>query len=151
MQFHYFFLSKGFDMAVEAQPKISNHAKRPLSPHLQVYKPQLTSMMSIMHRGTGVALCAGAVLIAFGLLALADGYESWTYFRAQCGTLIGKLVISAFLLALIYHWLNGLRHLGWDAGYGLDIKTTYTTGKLVAILFAVIGAALLYFGLRSTT
>lgn len=138
-------------MAAEAQPKISNQAKRPLSPHLQVYKPQLTSMMSFMHRGSGAALCAGAVLIACGLLALADGYESWTYFRAQCGSLVGKLVISAFLIALVYHWLNGLRHLGWDAGYGLDIKTTYTTGKLVLGLFAVIGAALLYFGLRSAT
>ena len=138
-------------MAAQAQPKISNHAKRPLSPHLQVYKPQLTSMMSIMHRGSGVALCAGAVLIAVGLLALADGYESWTYFRAQCGTIFGKLVIAAFLLALVYHWLNGLRHLGWDAGYGLDIKKTYITGKIVLVLFAVVGAAVLYFGLRSTT
>ena len=138
-------------MAAEAQTKTSSHAKRPLSPHLQVYKPQLTSVMSIIHRASGVALCAGAVLIAIGLLALADGYESWTYFRAQCGTLIGKLIIAAFLLALVYHWLNGLRHLGWDAGYGLDIKATYTTGKVVLVLFAVIGAVLLYFGLRSTT
>ena len=138
-------------MASEAQLKTSSHAKRPLSPHLQVYKPQLTSIMSIIHRGSGVALCAGAVLIAIGLLALADGYESWTYFRAQCGTLVGKVVIAAFLLALIYHWLNGLRHLGWDAGYGLDIKKTYLTGKLVLVLFAVISVALLYFALRSTT
>ncbi len=138
-------------MASEAQLKTSSQAKRPLSPHLQVYKPQLTSIMSIIHRGSGVALCAGAVLIAIGLLALADGYETWIYFRAQCGTVIGKLVIAAFLLSLVYHWLNGLRHLGWDAGYGLDIKATYTTGKLVLILFAVISAGLLYFGLRSTT
>ena len=138
-------------MASEAQTKTSSHAKRPLSPHLQVYKPQLTSIMSIIHRGSGVALCAGAVLIAVGLLALADGYESWTYFRAQCGTLFGKLVITAFLLSLVYHWLNGLRHLGWDAGYGLDIKKTYVTGKLVLVLFAAISAALLYFGLRSAT
>lgn len=138
-------------MAAPAQPKTSSHAKRPLSPHLQVYKPQLTSIMSIIHRGSGVALCAGAVLIAIGLLALADGYESWTYFRAQCGSLIGTLVIAAFSLALVYHWLNGLRHLGWDAGYGLDIKKTYTTGKIVLVLFVVMGAALLYFGLRSMT
>ena len=138
-------------MTVEAQTKTSSHAKRPLSPHLQVYKPQLTSIMSIIHRGSGVALCAGAVLIAVGLLALADGYESWTYFRAQCGAIYGKVIIAAFLLALVYHWLNGLRHLGWDAGYGLDIKKTYATGRLVLVLFAVISAALLYFGLRSAT
>ena len=138
-------------MAAEAQPKKSSHAKRPLSPHLQIYKPQLTMVMSISHRISGVALCAGAVLISIGLLALADGYESWTYFRAQCGTLVGKLIIAAFLLALVYHWLNGLRHLGWDAGYGLDIKKTYTTGYLVSILFVIISAVLLYFGLRSAT
>ena len=138
-------------MASEAQLKTSSHAKRPLSPHLQVYKPQLTSILSIIHRGTGVALCAGAVLIAIGLLALADGYEAWSYFRAQCGEIWGKLIIAAFLLSLVYHWLNGLRHLGWDAGYGLDIEKTYVTGKLVLVLFALISAALLYFGLRSTT
>jgi succinate dehydrogenase / fumarate reductase, cytochrome b subunit len=142
---------KGLVMAAEAQLKSSAHANRPLSPHLQVYKPQLTSVMSIIHRGTGVALCAGAVLIAIGLLALADGYESWVYFRELCGSIFGKLVIGGFVLALTYHWLNGLRHLGWDIGYGLDIKATYITGKLVLVLFVLISVVLIYFGLRSST
>jgi succinate dehydrogenase / fumarate reductase, cytochrome b subunit len=127
------------------------HSNRPLSPHLQVYKPQLTSMLSIVHRGTGAALCAGAVLITLGLLALADGFESWNQFRALCATWYGKAVIGAFALALIYHWLNGLRHLGWDSGYGLDIKQTYATGKLLLLLFVILSAILLYFGLRSGT
>ncbi len=138
-------------MAAEAQLKTAAHTNRPMSPHLQVYKPQLTSVMSIIHRGTGVALCAGAVLIAIGLLALADGYESWVYFRGLCASIFGKLVIAGFLLSLAYHWLNGLRHLGWDVGYGLDIKATYVTGKVVLVLFVLISAALLYFGLRSGT
>jgi succinate dehydrogenase / fumarate reductase, cytochrome b subunit len=126
-------------------------SNRPLSPHLQVYKPQLTSMLSIVHRATGAALCAGAVLITLGLLALAQGFETWNEFRALCATWCGKTVICAFALALIYHWLNGLRHLGWDAGYGLDIKQTYATGKLLLLLFAILSAVLLYFGLRSGT
>jgi succinate dehydrogenase / fumarate reductase, cytochrome b subunit len=126
-------------------------SNRPLSPHLQVYKPQLTSMLSIAHRGSGVLLCAGAVLITLGLLALASGAEAWMQFREFCGGLLGKLMIGGFLLAMVYHWLNGLRHLAWDAGYGLDIKQTYKTGKLLLMAFVVISAVLLYFGLRSAT
>jgi succinate dehydrogenase / fumarate reductase, cytochrome b subunit len=134
------FFLKGLDMA---------QSNRPLSPHLQIYKPQLTSMLSIVHRATGAALCAGAVLITVGLLALADGFESWHQFRALCAGWCGKLVIAAFALALVYHWLNGLRHLAWDAGYGLDIKQTYASGKILVLLFVILSAALLYFGLRS--
>jgi succinate dehydrogenase / fumarate reductase, cytochrome b subunit len=141
-------------MAAEAQTNETPAVvarPRPLSPHLQVYKPQLTSILSIVHRGTGVALCAGAVLIAIGLLALADGLETWNAFRACCGEWYGKLVIGGFTLALVYHWLNGLRHLGWDAGYGLDIKQTYATGKILLVAFALLSAGLLYFGLRSAS
>lgn len=127
------------------------HSKRPLSPHLQVYKPQLTTVLSIVHRTTGAALCAGAVLVVLGLLALADGFDTWQQFRAFCGTLAGKLIISAFLLALVYHWLNGLRHLAWDAGYGLDIPKTYRSGKAVVVLFVLISAVVLYFALRSSS
>lgn len=128
------------------------HPNRPLSPHLQVYNMlQLTSLLSIFHRASGAALCAGAALIVVGLLALANGFDAWQQFRAFCGTLAGKLVIGAFLLALVYHWLNGLRHLAWDAGYGLDIKVTYRSGKAVVVLFVLISAAVLYFALRSSS
>lgn len=127
------------------------HPNRPLSPHLQVYNMlQLTSLLSIIHRATGAALCAGAVLIVFGLLALASGFDAWQQFRAFCGGLAGKAIIIGFFLALVYHWLNGLRHLAWDAGYGLDIKVTLRSGKAVMVLFAVISAAVLYFAFRSS-
>jgi succinate dehydrogenase / fumarate reductase, cytochrome b subunit len=119
---------------------------RPLSPHLQVYKPQLTTVLSIIHRATGVALCAGAVLITWGLVALAGGIAAWDQFCQCAGTWYGKIVIGGFTLALVYHWLNGLRHLAWDAGYGLDIKQTYASGKLLLVLFVVFGIALIYFG-----
>jgi succinate dehydrogenase / fumarate reductase, cytochrome b subunit len=124
---------------------------RPLSPHLQVYKPQLTSMLSIAHRISGAALCAGAVLTSLGLLALADGYDSWMSFRAHLGSWYGKLIVIGFALAFVYHWLNGLRHLGWDAGYGLDIKQTYTTGKILLAAFVILSAVLVYLGFRSAT
>jgi succinate dehydrogenase / fumarate reductase, cytochrome b subunit len=124
---------------------------RPLSPHLQVYKPQLTSMLSIAHRGTGVALCAGAVLVAVGLLALANGYDSWMGFRGHLSAWYGKAIVIGFTLAMVYHWLNGLRHLAWDSGYGLDIKQTYASGKFLLVAFVIISAALAYFGLRSAS
>lgn len=122
---------------------------RPLSPHLQIYKPQLTSVLSIIHRGTGVFLCAGAVIVTLGLLALSDGMQSWESFREYASSLLGKLVLSSVLLALVYHFLNGIRHLAWDAGYGLDIKQTYASGKALLVGFVVISAALLYVVFRS--
>jgi succinate dehydrogenase / fumarate reductase, cytochrome b subunit len=121
-------------------------SKRPLSPHLQIYKPQLTSMLSIAHRASGAALCAGGVLLMFGVLALADGYESWQRFREFVGAGFGRLLVIAFGLALIYHWLNGIRHLFWDAGYGLDIKQTYASGKIVMLAFLVLSAVVLWLG-----
>jgi succinate dehydrogenase / fumarate reductase, cytochrome b subunit len=124
---------------------------RPLSPHLQVYAPQLTTMLSIAHRASGAALCAGGVLVMLGLLALADGFESWNQFRALCASWYGKLIIAGFTLAMVYHWLNGLRHLAWDAGFGLDIKQTYSTGRLVIALFVVLSAVILFFGFRSAS
>jgi succinate dehydrogenase / fumarate reductase, cytochrome b subunit len=117
---------------------------RPLSPHLQVYKPQLTSMMSIAHRATGAFLCAGAVWITFGLLALSNGEASWLWFLSCNACLLGKLVIFGFALALAYHWLNGLRHLGWDAGYGLDIQQTYRSGHALLAVFGLAAVALAY-------
>lgn len=128
-----------------------SHSRRPLSPHLQIYSPQLTSMMSIAHRASGVALCAGGLLIMFGLLALADGMDSWNAFRGQCAKWYGMVIIGLFTLTLVYHWLNGIRHLGWDSGYGLDIKQTYFTGKLVIALFFVLSALIFWLAMRSAT
>ena len=120
--------------------------KRPLSPHLQVYRPQLTSMMSIAHRASGAFLCAGGVLITLGLLALADSPGSWTTFLEFCNGWLGKLLLAAAGFSLIYHWLNGLRHLAWDSGHGLDIKSTYASGHFVMAAFVVLAAALVWFG-----
>ncbi|MGM0584629.1 MAG: succinate dehydrogenase, cytochrome b556 subunit [Pseudomonadota bacterium] len=108
-----------------------NRGDRPLSPHLSVYRPQWTSVLSILHRITGVALALGAVLTVWWLLAAASGPD---YFATADGFLtswIGNLVMFASLWALSYHFCNGIRHLAWDAGYGLDLETSELTGKVV--------------------
>ena len=103
---------------------------RPLSPHLQVYRPQLTSVMSIMHRVTGVILATGTIFLAFWLTALAVGSNLFTLVAAALSHPIGQLVLFGYSLALVYHSLNGVRHLSWDLGIGLGIKEVYITGYL---------------------
>jgi len=86
-----------------------------------------------------------------GLLALADGLNSWNAFRQHCANWYGTGIIILFTLTLVYHWLNGLRHLGWDSGQGLDIKQTYFTGKLVIVLFVALSALIIWLGMRGAT
>ena len=104
---------------------------RPLSPHLQIYKPQLTSVLSITHRGTGVFLTVGAFFLTCWLLALADGPEYFARLQAHLTSWYGKCFVYAFVFSLYFHLCNGIRHLCWDVGLGLDIDTTYKTGYAV--------------------
>jgi succinate dehydrogenase / fumarate reductase cytochrome b subunit len=104
---------------------------RPLSPHLQVYRPQLTSVLSIAHRISGVALCAGALLLVAWLLALAAGPDAYARVTAVIGSLPGQVVVFLFTFALYFHFCNGIRHLVWDAGHGLELPTVYASGKAV--------------------
>ena len=115
---------------------------RPLSPHLQVYRPQLTSMMSITHRATGVALTTGTLVLAAWLVALALGGETYTMAAMAVAHPLGQFVLFGYSVALIYHALNGIRHLGWDIGIWLTIPEVYRNGQLVLILTAVLTAAL---------
>ena len=95
-------------------------AMRPLSPHLSVYSPLLTMMMSIAHRITGVALYAGTILLAWYLVALAAGPASFAIVAAVYGSLLGQVVLFGFTWALFHHLLGGIRHFVWDLGYGMD-------------------------------
>ena len=104
---------------------------RPLSPHLQVYRPQITSMLSILHRITGVGLGAGTLLIAWWLIAAATGPEAFETAQAFIGSWFGRLILFGFTWALFYHLCNGIRHLVWDAGYGYDLDSVTKTGWLV--------------------
>ncbi len=104
---------------------------RPLSPHLQIYKPQLTSVLSITHRGTGVLLTLGAFFLTCWLLALADGPAHFAKLQVHLTSWYGLCLVYAFVFSLYFHLCNGIRHLFWDAGLGLDIDVAYKTGYAV--------------------
>lgn len=104
---------------------------RPLSPHLQVYKPQLTSILSITHRATGVFLSIGTLLITWWLVALASGPEYFTYVQDWIGSPIGYLALIGWTFAVFYHMSNGVRHLFWDMGKGFELETVYKSGYAV--------------------
>lgn len=104
---------------------------RPLSPHLEVYKPQLTSILSILHRATGVVLAIGSILVAYWLSAIATGPEAFASANGILGSFLGKIILFGWTWALFYHLCNGIRHLMWDSGFGFDLPTTYLSGKIV--------------------
>jgi succinate dehydrogenase / fumarate reductase cytochrome b subunit len=104
---------------------------RPLSPHLQIYRPQLTSVLSITHRATGVALSVGTLLLVWWLVAAANGPEAYENVQRFLGSWIGLVLLFGWSLALFYHLCNGLRHLWWDTGHGLDLPSVYASGWAV--------------------
>jgi succinate dehydrogenase / fumarate reductase cytochrome b subunit len=104
---------------------------RPLSPHLQVYRPQLTSLLSITHRMTGVALTFGSLLLVYWLLAAASGEAAYATAQELIGSFLGRLLLFGWSLALFYHLCNGIRHLFWDAGCGLELPVLYRSGWAV--------------------
>jgi succinate dehydrogenase / fumarate reductase cytochrome b subunit len=120
--------------------------KRPLSPHLQVYKPQLTSVLSITHRGTGVFLSLGALVLTFWLVSLAVSEELFNSFHLHTTFWYGKLFLIGFVFSLYYHLANGIRHLFWDIGLGLEISTTYKSGYFTISISAVLTLATLFVG-----
>ena len=99
----------------DARPK----AARPLSPHLQIYKPSITMTMSIIHRITGVALYLGTFLLVLYLLAVASGGAEYAAAAWFFGSFIGKLILFGYTWALFHHALGGVRHLIWDTGAGM--------------------------------
>ncbi|EDM73369.1 succinate dehydrogenase, cytochrome b556 subunit [Roseobacter sp. AzwK-3b] len=105
-----------------------NRGERPLSPHLQVYRPQMTSISSILTRITGNALIVGVLLIVWWLLAAATGPDYFAIADAVVTSWFGDLVLTLSLWAIWYHYLAGLRHLYYDAGKGLEIETSEKLG-----------------------
>lgn len=114
-----------------------NRGNRPLSPHLQIYKPQITSMLSILHRVTGVGLTLGAMLVVWWLLAAATGPDYFAFVDGLLTSWIGTLVMLGSAWALCYHLANGIRHLVWDLGFGFELDTVTKSG------YAVLGASVL--------
>ena len=106
---------------------------RPLSPHLQIYRPQVTSVLSITPRLTGVVLAFAALLLTYWLASAAYGPESFARAQAVLESWFGRLVLFGFTFSLFYHLCNGIRHLGWDLGWGFDLVKLRLTGVLVII------------------
>ncbi len=108
---------------------------RPMSPHLLVYRPQITSFLSITHRLSGVALAAGTIFFTYWLLSATYGAEKFASAQAVFGSWVGQLILWGFTFSLFYHLANGIRHLAWDFGWGFELDKLRMTGWLV-LLFA---------------
>lgn len=123
--------------------------QRPTSPFMlgQYYKFQITSLMSILHRIAGVILSVGSFALAWWLMAMAAGGDAALRAQACFGSIIGKLALFVFSLALVYHMLNGVRHLFWDAGFGFELPDMQRSGYAVGILTVVLTAAIWLFAL----
>ena len=92
--------------------------ERPLSPHLSIYRPIVTMVMSIMHRATGMMNIAGLVLVVAYLVALASGPDAYAWANAVYSSWIGRIILVAFTWSLVHHMFGGIRHFIWDSGHG---------------------------------
>ena len=126
------------------------HDDRPLSPDLQIYRPQLTSVLSITHRLTGVVLSVGSPLLVYWLIAAAAGPSAYTALHGFLASWLGLLLLLGWTFSLFFHLCNGIRHLFWDAGYGFDLQTIYASGWAVVAISIVLTLAawIISFGLR---
>ena len=118
-------------------PQRSGHA-RPLSPHLTIWRWQVTMLSSIMHRATGMALSAGAIVLAWWLVCVSNGPEGYDGFMLYAATPLGLLVLFGFTWSFAYHFCNGIRHLAWDAGYGFELPSVHASGWAVVIAACVL-------------
>lgn len=128
-----FRVAEGSPVREEYEMADVNRGNRPLSPHIQIYRPQLTSITSILTRITGNALIVGAFLVVWWLLAAATSEAHFETANAVLTSWFGDLVMFGSLWALWYHFLAGLRHLYWDTGRGFDLKTATLLGWGVVI------------------
>ncbi len=117
---------------------------RPLSPHLGIYRWQITMTMSILHRATGVALAVGTLALVYWLVAAGMGPDSYAEAQMLFGSWLGQFLLWGWTFSLFYHLCNGIRHLAWDAGWGFEIKTVYITGCTVWAVAALLTAAALW-------
>jgi succinate dehydrogenase / fumarate reductase, cytochrome b subunit len=115
---------------------------RPLSPHLLIYRPQITSVLSILHRMTGVALAMGLLLLTYWLSAAAYGPAAFARAQEFLGSWIGLLMLFGWTFCIFYHLCNGIRHLFWDVGLGLELTALRASGIAVVIISLVLTAAL---------
>lgn len=106
---------------------------RPRSPHVQIYRPQLTSVLSFSHRLTGIALSIGSVLLVIWLIAAASGAPTYAGLQAFLDSWLGLALLFVWTFSLFYHLCNGIRHLFWDGVYGLELGPIYLSGWAVVL------------------
>ena len=110
-----------------------NDIKNPLSPHLQIYRWHISSLLSITHRISGVINLLALILILFWLLFLSLGESNYELFLISINSFFGKFILIAFTWSMSFHLLSGIRHLVWDLGYGFEIKTANISGVIVIV------------------
>ncbi len=125
-------------------PKVA--ASRPLSPHLQIYRPQISWIPSIIHRATGAALGLGTLWLAWWLIAAATGAPAFAAVQSFSGSLIGRILLLGFTWSLSFHLLNGIRHLFWDLILGLEKPTMRVSGWTVVVGSVVLTAIIVFLG-----
>ena len=108
--------------------------KQPISPHLSIYKPQITSILSIIHRFTGIFLSLGSALVSLWVLLIALGPSYYNLFELISSYLVFKIFLFFWTVGVFYHLFNGIRYLFWSFGKGMDLNTVYLSGYLVIIL-----------------
>ena len=112
-------------------------SKNPLSPHLQIYRWHISSLLSITHRISGVINLIGLILIFFWILFLSFGENNYELFLLSINSFFGKFILIGLTWSMIFHILSGIRHLAWDLGYGFEIKTANISG-LIVIVFSLV-------------
>ncbi|HLJ64069.1 MAG TPA: succinate dehydrogenase, cytochrome b556 subunit [Stellaceae bacterium] len=121
--------------------------QRPISPHLQIYQPQLTWILSISHRLTGLALSVGALFLVWWLIAAATGPGAFAAVQGFFGSWIGLLFLLGWTFCFFFHLGNGIRHLVWDAGFGFTLPVAYRSGWTVVGASVILTAAAFILGL----
>ena len=115
-----------------------NDSNNPLSPHLQIYRWHISSLVSITHRISGIINLLALILIFFWLLVLSFGESNYELFLLIINSFFGKFILIGFVWSMSFHLLSGIRHLAWDLGYGFEIKTANISGIIVIITSLVV-------------
>ena len=115
-----------------------NDSNNPLSPHLQIYRWQISSLLSITHRISGVINLVALFLVFFWLIVLSLGENNYVLFLSVINSFFGKFILIGFTWSMSFHLLSGIRHLAWDLGYGFEIKTANISGIIVILLSLIL-------------
>ena len=121
--------------------------RRPMSPHLQIYKPQLTTVLSIMNRLTGIAISVGTIMMVWWLVAASEGPKAFAGIQWFAGSIVGVLLLVGWTVALCYHTFGGIRHLAWDAGIGFSLPAVHRSGRIAVGATAVASVLIVVAGL----